>query len=99
MTTELEVIPGSLAIADDSQIRRLVAAWLLGYESQNTRRNYSLDLAAWLDFCDRHGLGPLRARQAHVDAWARSERRPLSGRTSVVVPLRPDQAVAAATSA
>ena len=72
MTAELEVIPGALAVADDGQIRRLVAAWLLGYESRHTRRNYSLDLTAWLAFCDSHGADPLRARRAHIDAWART---------------------------
>ena len=53
-------------------MRRLVAAWLLGYESRATRRNYGGDLAAWLAFCDSHRLNPLEARRAHVDAWART---------------------------
>lgn len=57
---------------DGGSVRRMVAAWLLGYESSNTRSNYARDLAAWLGFCESHGLDPLRARRAHVDAWART---------------------------
>ena len=72
MTAELEVTPGSLPAAGDDSIRRLVAAWLLGYESPATRRNYGADLAAWLRFCGSHGLDPLQARRLHVDAWART---------------------------
>jgi hypothetical protein len=41
MTAELEAVPGlALAVGSD-QIRRLVAAWLIGYESKATRRNYA----------------------------------------------------------
>jgi len=72
VTTELEVLPGSTPALDDDLIRRLVAAWLLGYESPATRRSYGLDLATWLGFCELHSVDPLRARRAHVDAWARS---------------------------
>jgi hypothetical protein len=69
---DIEVRPDTLPAAGDDSMRRLVAAWLLGYESRATRRNYGLDLAAWLDFCDRHGLDPMQARRPHVDAWART---------------------------
>jgi integrase/recombinase XerD len=72
VTADLELIPGPRPAAAGDRIRRLVAAWLLGYESQATRRNYGLDLAAWLSFCSDHGIEPLAARRAHVDAWART---------------------------
>jgi integrase/recombinase XerD len=72
VTGDLQVVPGSLLTVLDDQLRRLVAAWLLGYESKATRRNYTLDVTAWLSFCDDHGIDPIRARRAHVDAWART---------------------------
>jgi hypothetical protein len=53
---------GSLPAAGDDPIRRLVAAWLLGYESPATRRSYGADLAAWLAFSDSYGFDPLQAR-------------------------------------
>ena len=46
-------------------------AWLLGYESPATRRNYGADLTAWLDFSGSYGFDPLQAQRVHVDAWAR----------------------------
>jgi integrase/recombinase XerD len=73
MTGELEVIPGPAAAAADDPVRRLVAAWLLGYQSPATRRAYAADMTAWLAFCDRLGTGPLQARRVHADAWARAQ--------------------------
>jgi integrase/recombinase XerD len=55
----------------DEPLRRLVAAWLLGYSSKNTRRSYAGDVRAWFTFCADHGVEPLEARRAHIDAWAR----------------------------
>src|SRR4051812_33273165 len=52
-------------------VEQLVAAWLLGYDSERTRRAYARDLADWLAFCSRHGLEPLGVLRAHVDAYAR----------------------------
>jgi integrase/recombinase XerD len=72
MTGDVEVMPGSLAATSGDPVHRSVAAWLLGYESQATRRNYALDITAWLGFCESHCIDPLRARRAHVDAWARA---------------------------
>ena len=47
--------------------------WLLGYENhRRPRRNYALGLAGWLGFCESHGVDPMRARRAHVDAWSRT---------------------------
>jgi integrase/recombinase XerD len=61
-----------LRLPDEDHLHRLVAAWLLGYESPATRRNYGGDLAAWLSFCGSVGLDPLQTRRAHIDAWART---------------------------
>jgi site-specific recombinase XerD len=72
MTGDLELAPGSLPVLGDDRVWRLVAAWLLGYESKATRRNYALDLSGWLGFCESHQVDPLRARRTHVDAWART---------------------------
>jgi integrase/recombinase XerD len=53
-------------------MERLVAGWLVGFESLNTRRAYGRDAAAWLVFCSSHDVEPLVARRPHVDAWART---------------------------
>ena len=45
---ELEPAPAPLPAVDDDPVRRLVAAWLLGYASPATRRSYALDMTAWL---------------------------------------------------
>jgi integrase/recombinase XerD len=70
--SDLETIRSSVPAGADDLLRRLVAAWLLGFESQATRRNYGLDMTMWLGFCVDHRIDPLRARRAHVDAWART---------------------------
>ena len=49
-----------------------MAAWLLGFASSHTRRNYAGDIAGWLKFCDTYCIDPLTARRPHIDAWARS---------------------------
>jgi integrase/recombinase XerD len=69
---EIEVRAESLPAAGDDPIRRLVAGWLLGYESAATRRNYGLDVMGWLGFCESQRVDPLAARRAHIDAWART---------------------------
>ena len=58
MTGDLELAPGSLPVPDDDRVWRLAAAWLLGYESNATRRNYALDLSDWLGFCESHQVDP-----------------------------------------
>lgn len=83
MTGDLKATAGSLPASGTDPVRRLVAAWLLGYESQATRRNYALDLSAWLGFCESHGADPLRARRAHVDAWARTMQTTSAAQRSV----------------
>jgi len=68
------LVPGhdSALAPVDEPLRRLVAGWLLGLASVNTRRSYSNDIAGWLAFCTDYGVDPLTARRTHVDAWARS---------------------------
>ena len=39
MTGELEASPRPVETAADDPVRRLVAAWLLGFQSAATRRN------------------------------------------------------------
>jgi integrase/recombinase XerD len=69
-----ELVPGFepdvVAVAPDPH-ERLVAAWLLGYRSPNTRRAYLRDITAWLSFCAGSRIEPLQARRPHIDAWAR----------------------------
>lgn len=49
-----------------------VAAWLLGYRSEHTRRAYARDLAAFTAWCAEHDLVVLEVRRAHIDAYART---------------------------
>jgi site-specific recombinase XerD len=46
-------------------------AWLLSYDSANTRDAYRRDLRKWFDFCVETGLDPLEARRAHGDVYKR----------------------------
>ncbi|MFC4003347.1 tyrosine-type recombinase/integrase [Prauserella oleivorans] len=55
--------------ADRYAVRHVTMLWLSVDKSDHTRRAYYADLAAWLSWCDRAGLDPLRARRADVDAW------------------------------
>lgn len=52
-------------------LRRLAAAWLLGYPSPHTRRAYSRDLHGFACWCAELGVEVLAASRVHVDAWAR----------------------------
>jgi integrase/recombinase XerD len=63
--------PTDQAVARTGSADQLVAAWLLGYDSERTRRAYARDLADWLAFCRQYGVQPLGALRAHVDAYAR----------------------------
>lgn len=60
---------GTLAVP--TNVRHVVAAWLLAYGSENTRAAYSRDLTEWLTWCADHDLDALATSRAHVDAWAR----------------------------
>ena len=70
--TSPQAVHSPIEAAADNPVRRLVAAWLLGYQSPATRRNYALDITGWLSFCDSRGIDPLAARRVHADAWART---------------------------
>jgi integrase/recombinase XerD len=76
---------GSKGIASvaDGQVRRLLAAFLLGYEG-HTRTAYARDLSDWLAFCSRHDIEPLSAHRADVDAYAR-ELAEIQGRARATV--------------
>jgi len=70
-TDVANVADASGHLASDDRLRPLVAAWLLSFKSPHTVRSYRNDLVHWLAFCADHGVDPLQARRAHVDAWAR----------------------------
>jgi site-specific recombinase XerD len=70
-STDVVLVDSATELVTDDPLRPFVAAWLLGFKSQHTVRNYRKDLADWRAFCADHGLDPLLARRAHVDAWAR----------------------------
>jgi integrase/recombinase XerD len=71
-TAALDLFSCRLPAATTDPIRRMIAAWLLGFTSPHTRRAYATDLDRWLDFCRNYDIDPLAARRAHVDAWART---------------------------
>ncbi|GAB2918508.1 tyrosine-type recombinase/integrase [Nonomuraea fastidiosa] len=58
--------PSLLGFAQDATM-----AWLLSYDSPNTRDAYRRDLAMWFDFCRETGLDPLQARKSHGDVYKR----------------------------
>jgi integrase/recombinase XerD len=73
--------------ADRYAIRHVTTLWLAADKSEHTRRAYYADLAAWLSWCDRTGLDPLRARRADVDAWKTTFT--VTGRDGVPRPAAP----------
>src|SRR5688500_11689544 len=78
---------GELEQTGPDAIERLVAAFLLSYDSQNTRKGYGRDLSDWLRWCASHGLDPMTVARAHVDAYAR-ELAEVQGRTPATVARR-----------
>ncbi|MGK5559462.1 hypothetical protein ACSNOI_48530, partial [Actinomadura kijaniata] len=50
-------------------LRQLTVLWLERLESHHTRRAYWRALVAWLTYCQRTALDPVKARIADVDAW------------------------------
>ena len=70
---------GDLVAAPDAELvhegvppfARLVAGWLLGYNSPHTRRAYTRDLTGWARWCAHLEVDPRLAGRVHVDAWAR----------------------------
>src|SRR6266480_786245 len=72
MSAELERLGASSLGEWTPELRQAAAGWLLGYRSLHTRAAYAADLGEWVTFCRSHGVDPVRAGRAHVDAWARS---------------------------
>jgi site-specific recombinase XerD len=67
----------------DGRLERLLAGWLLAYNSPHTRRAYARDLSGWVGWCAQLEVDPLQAGRVHVDAWARhlTEQRQLAPAT------------------
>jgi site-specific recombinase XerD len=58
----------------DPEVERLVAEWLLGYGSANTRAAYASDLRHWLGFLADAGEHPVtEAKRLHIHAWLRAQ--------------------------
>lgn len=51
--------------------RDLTMAWLLSYDSPNTRDAYRREIERWFAFCAETGLDPLQARKRHGDVYKR----------------------------
>ncbi|MEU7864085.1 tyrosine-type recombinase/integrase [Nonomuraea sp. NPDC049141] len=49
----------------------LTMAWLLSYESRNTRDAYQREIERWFAVCTETGLDPLQARKPHGDVYKR----------------------------
>ncbi|PXY22941.1 hypothetical protein BAY60_21910 [Prauserella muralis] len=72
---------------DRYAVRHVTMLWLSVDKSEHTRRAYYADLAAWLSWCARTGLDPLRARRADVDAWKQT--LTVTGRDGLPRPAAP----------
>ena len=60
-------LPGVVA---GSELERLLAGWLGTYAKvRNTFDAYRRDITAWLGWCARYGVDPVRATKTHVDLW------------------------------
>ncbi|ASR36174.1 hypothetical protein BAY61_15485 [Prauserella marina] len=89
LTTAVALLP-ALGVPDPNDrysVRAVTVLWLGADKSDHTRRAYFADLAAWLSWCDRSGLDPLRARRADVDAWKST--LTVKGRDGVARPAAP----------
>jgi integrase/recombinase XerD len=69
--TELVPVAGLASYGPTRRVHMLVAAWLAGFDSENTQDAYQRDMRKWLEFCDHHGVEPLAALRVHVDLWKR----------------------------
>jgi integrase/recombinase XerD len=63
---------GRLVQVDPHDPRRLMAGFLAGYSSMNTRKAYERDLLAWGNWCVAHRVEWLRASRTEVDLYARA---------------------------
>jgi integrase/recombinase XerD len=75
MTPGTAVVPISTTVAVEPRTvcrsaEDVAVAFLLGY-GERTRRAYGADLNLYFSWCRAHGVDPLAATRAHVDAYAR----------------------------
>ncbi|MEQ4722219.1 hypothetical protein [Nonomuraea sp. B19D2] len=77
--------PTLLGFAQDTTM-----AWLLSYESPDTRDAYRREIARWFAFCTETGLDPLKARKKHGDAYKRwlelQAEAPIPAKTMQAIP-------------
>ncbi|MFC4118092.1 tyrosine-type recombinase/integrase [Nonomuraea zeae] len=74
MTAGLAPRPGhDLAFPPDllGYVQDLTMAWLLSYDSPNTRASYRREIERWFSFCAETGLDPLQARKSHGNVYKR----------------------------
>ncbi|MEV0597014.1 tyrosine-type recombinase/integrase [Nonomuraea cavernae] len=74
MTTELASPPGSTVTFPPGllgYVQDLTKAWLLSYDSPNTRDAYRREIERWFGFCAETGLDPLQARKSHGNVYKR----------------------------
>ena len=64
-------VPNTDLAPSGSATANIAAAFLLGYQGA-TRVAYGRDLRHWLAWCNDHGVDPMEAQRAHVDAYART---------------------------
>jgi site-specific recombinase XerD len=50
-------------------VRDLTKAWLLSYDSPNTRDAYRREIERWFGFCAEIGLDPLQAQKSHGNVY------------------------------
>ncbi|GGO62932.1 tyrosine-type recombinase/integrase [Nonomuraea cavernae] len=73
-STEPALRPGSAIVFPPGlpgHVRDLTKAWLLSYDSPNTRDTYRREIERWFGFCAETGLDPLQARKSHGDVYTR----------------------------
>jgi site-specific recombinase XerD len=71
MTVELAPHAGDDLAYPLGHARDLTKAWLLSYDSLNTRDAYRREIERWFGFCAEIGLDPLQARKSHGDVYKR----------------------------
>lgn len=54
----------------DRRLQTARAGWLAGYKP-STRASYVEASDQWFDWCQQHGIDPLRVERAHIDLWGR----------------------------
>jgi site-specific recombinase XerD len=48
----------------------IAITYLSGFHNANTRQAYATDIRLWFEWCGHHGLPPLQAKRAHLQAFA-----------------------------